>query len=186
MKLIRPVFLLSTLCLAAVTLSGCSGAKRALGMEKVAPDEFTVVTKAPLVVPPDYSLRPPQPGKSSPNYIKPDGRAQMALFGRNGDGAADANFSGGEVTLLEITGGAKADSSIRQIINLETASLVEKSESLTDQIIFWQDQPLPGQTVDAAAEADRLRQNAAAGKPANDGSVPTTDQRRKAPLEDLF
>ncbi|MEQ1890052.1 MAG: DUF3035 domain-containing protein, partial [Alphaproteobacteria bacterium] len=39
-------------CVAAGGLSGCTGAKRAFGMEKVTPDEFTVVTKAPLVLPP--------------------------------------------------------------------------------------------------------------------------------------
>ena len=51
---------------AAVGLAGCSSTRQALGMTKVTPDEFRVVTKAPLVVPPDYSLRPPAPGEPQP------------------------------------------------------------------------------------------------------------------------
>ena len=183
---VRPFILFTALALAAISVTGCSGAKRALGIEKVAPDEFTVVTKAPLVVPPDYSLRPPQPGRGSPVYVEPGGRAQQALFGRNGTEVAGSGFTGGEATLLQITGGAKADPNIRQIIDMETASLIEKSESLTDQIIFWQDQPQPGQTIDAVGESQRLRENAAAGKPANEGDVPVNENRKKAPLEDLF
>ena len=43
----------------ALGLGGCQSASKALGMNKVTPDEFRVVTKAPLIVPPDFSLRPP-------------------------------------------------------------------------------------------------------------------------------
>ena len=43
--------------IAAAGLAGCQSASQALGMTKVTPDEFRVVTKAPLVVPPDYALR---------------------------------------------------------------------------------------------------------------------------------
>ena len=184
MKLGKAAILISAGAAMAVGLSACSNAKRALGVEKISPDEFTVVTKAPLVVPPDYSLRPPQPGKNSPAYIAPDGRAQFALFGQ--DGSRVDGFSQGETSILEITGGAKADPNIRQIVNLETASLIEKSDSFTDQIIFWQEQPLAGQAVDAPAEAERLRENAAAGKAPNEGEVPVVEERKKAPLEGLF
>ena len=43
-------------------LAGCEGIRDQLGFNKKAPDEFTVVKKAPLVLPPDFSLRPPAPG----------------------------------------------------------------------------------------------------------------------------
>ena len=51
---------------AAIALSGCTSAQKALGMSKVVPDEFRVVSKAPLAVPPDYALRPPAPGEPRP------------------------------------------------------------------------------------------------------------------------
>ena len=48
--------LLAGLLLGAMGLEGCSSTSRALGLAKVTPDEFRVVTKAPLILPPDYSL----------------------------------------------------------------------------------------------------------------------------------
>ncbi len=51
-------------------------------MNKVTPDEFRVVTKAPLVVPPDYALRPPAPGKPRPQELQPESVARNALLGQ--------------------------------------------------------------------------------------------------------
>ena len=48
---------------------------------KQPPDEFAVLTKAPLVVPPDYNLRPPKPGAAPTNQTDPTDSAQSALFG---------------------------------------------------------------------------------------------------------
>jgi hypothetical protein len=61
---------------AATTLAGCQSASKALGMSKVVPDEFRVVTKAPLVVPPDYALRPPAPGEPRPQELQPESAAR--------------------------------------------------------------------------------------------------------------
>ena len=41
--------------------------KSTFGLNKRAPDEFAVPTRAPLSLPPDYSLRPPEPGAPRPN-----------------------------------------------------------------------------------------------------------------------
>ena len=47
-----------------ILLAGCSGDKltRTFGLTRDAPDEYTVTTRAPLSMPPDYNLRPPRPG----------------------------------------------------------------------------------------------------------------------------
>ena len=51
------------LCLAcAFLISGCSDLKKAIGLERSTPDEFAVESRAPLTMPPDFNLRPPQPG----------------------------------------------------------------------------------------------------------------------------
>jgi len=50
----------------AVSLAGCQQTRQALGLEKTAPDEFQVVARAPLSLPPDYNLLPPQPGVARP------------------------------------------------------------------------------------------------------------------------
>ena len=49
---------------AGASMSGCTAIRRNLA--PVTPDEFRVVSRAPLVVPPDYALRPPAPGEPFP------------------------------------------------------------------------------------------------------------------------
>src|SRR5512146_1024730 len=76
--------------LAAFGLAGCQSTEQALGMTKVVPDEFRVVTKAPLVVPPDYALRPPAPGQPRPQELQPESAARLALLGqREGEVRSD-------------------------------------------------------------------------------------------------
>ena len=55
---------IGVLALILPAMAACS----ALG-GKNPPDEFAITTKAPLVVPPDYALRPPKPGESRPQEL---------------------------------------------------------------------------------------------------------------------
>jgi hypothetical protein len=71
---------------AVFVLSGCTGAREALGLTKSAPDEFQVVTRAPLSMPPDFELRAPQPGAPRPQELSARDQAESAIFG----GAEDA------------------------------------------------------------------------------------------------
>jgi Protein of unknown function (DUF3035) len=50
---------LAALSAATLTLGGCDSVRRTLGMERSVPDETAVAMNRPLVMPPDYSLRPP-------------------------------------------------------------------------------------------------------------------------------
>ena len=49
-----------------LALGGCEETRRVLGYDKSTPDEFRIVSRAPLSLPPDYNLRPPQPGAVRP------------------------------------------------------------------------------------------------------------------------
>jgi hypothetical protein len=42
-----------------LALTGCDTVRKSLGMERTIPDETVVATNRPLVLPPDYNLRPP-------------------------------------------------------------------------------------------------------------------------------
>lgn len=49
-------------------LSACGGGdtvQEALGYEQTGPDEMAVIKRPPLIVPPDYNLRPPKPGEQT-------------------------------------------------------------------------------------------------------------------------
>ena len=62
MKLLKLVLALG---LCAGALSACDSIRKVAGLNKKSPDEFAVTTKAPLVIPPDFNLRPPMPGAVS-------------------------------------------------------------------------------------------------------------------------
>ncbi len=48
---------------------------------RIRPDEFAVSRQAPLVVPPDFSLAPPNPGAPRPQDVDSSKQALDALFG---------------------------------------------------------------------------------------------------------
>ncbi|MES2033198.1 MAG: DUF3035 domain-containing protein [Pseudomonadota bacterium] len=151
--------------MAAAGLGGCQSTAKALGVAKVTPDEFRVVTKAPLVVPPDYSLRPPAPGEPRPQELQPESAARAALIGQ----AAATQRSDGERLLVARSGADKSDPLIRYVVDDEFGDLAHKDKTFADRVMFWRkDQPAGTQVaasdgasapiaVDAAAEEARLR-----------------------------
>ena len=113
------------------------------------PDEFRVVTIAPLTVPPEYSLRPPAPGQLRPEDIFPDQQARRALFG---DFSSD-NASRGEIILAARAGGADANPNVRALIDGETAAVVRKNEGFADRLMFWRPDSVAS-AADGAAPID--------------------------------
>jgi hypothetical protein len=166
-KLLQPLSLVALLA-ATATVSGCGGVRQAIGVEKVAPDEFKVVTQAPLTVPPDYQLRPPRPGDPRPQELRPDAAARAAVFGQDvGVGA-----SPGEQNLIAQAGATAVDPSIRAQVDLEAGGVVRKSETMADQLAKAQ-QALP---ADATAEERRLAEEEAARRAT--GGAPVVIERR--------
>jgi DUF3035 family protein len=107
---------------AGLMLTGCTAFRTAIGATKNPPDEFTVVTKAPLVIPPDFNLRPPQPGAAARNEPDPDGLARDALFPQNGANQAaalGAEYSEGEKFLLTRTNALQVDPNIRRRVTTD-------------------------------------------------------------------
>ena len=132
---------------AAVSLAGCGSTGRALGFGKQVPDEFRVVSKAPLVVPPDYALRPPAPGEPRPQELQPESQARLALLGQQ----AAVNRSQGESLLVARAGGAHADPLIRYVVDDEYGSLAHKDRGFADKVIFWRKATTPSAGAKAAA-----------------------------------
>lgn len=175
-----------------MALASCGEETRqAFGLDRRVPDEFAVVSRAPLSMPPDYGLRPPQPGVPRPQEGTPRDRAAQAVFGVDAEPAtytpADPDsVTPGEGALLRQAGADQVDPNIRQIVNRETTQLAEEEDSFIQRLLFWQD-PLPaGVVVDAQAESARLATAAATGTPLTEGEVPVIERRERAPLEGLF
>jgi Xaa-Pro aminopeptidase len=159
------------LLLAPLVLGGCTDLKRALGMEKVVPDEFAVVKAAPLALPPDFSLRPPRPGAAPTQEVSPTEQARQTIFRASDQQAAtlpDADkLSTGENQLLRQAGAAAAPRDIRDTVNREAMqSAAPVDESFASKLLFWRTpEKKLGPTdrvIDPAQEAQRLKGSAAA------------------------
>ncbi len=176
-----------------LALSACEGVREQLGMTKQSPDEFRVISRAPLSLPPDFTLRPPEPGIPRPQEGTATQQARKAIFRLeqpktqplNEQAKADGR-SLGELSLLKAAGADKIDPGIRRAIDLETQQLNLESEDFIDALVFWREKEIPGRVVDATAETKRLRENAALGKAVTAGKTPTIERKSKALLEGLF
>lgn len=176
-------FLLAGLA-ALPVLGGCDTVRDTFGTARQAPNEFEVVTRAPLTVPPDFQLRPPEPGAPRPQEQRPRDAAQTALTGAAP--APVAGRSAGETALLRAAKAENADSSIRQVINTEYTQLAEKDESFVDRLIFWQKQPPPGDVIDPSKEQARIREKVAGGETVTGQGTPSMVRRKRAILEGIF
>ena len=182
------VFLVSaTLLVGSLALSACSNASRTLGLDPAPPDEFTVVSKAPLTIPPDFNLRPPQPGAARPQEQNPTTRAQAALVG-DAQARASTPATPGEAALLQVARAQDANPDIRQVLNTETTQLAERDGGFVDRLL---DRVRPAQDADevvnAADEERRLRQQgAAANTSASEQETPVIRRKSRSILSGVF
>ena len=165
---------------ALVSLGACSSAKEQLGLVKTSPDEFAVVKRAPLSMPPDYSLRPPRPGAPRPQEQSPEQEARQTVFGSNSDGtgeAAPVAYTGDDAAFLNKAGAANADPAIRGKVDSETATLNEKERPVIKRVLGLKgSEHAPANVVDAKEEAARLEKNKEQGKPVTAGETPSLEQ----------
>jgi hypothetical protein len=145
--LAKPAALAAALA-ATAAAGGCNSMGQALGVNKAAPDEFRVVTRAPLVLPPDYSLRPPRPGEPRPQELQPNEEARQALFSR--DLGRDA--SQGEVNLVRRAGAETTDASIRDTVDFEGANIVHRDQTFSDRVMQYQGSAADASNTNVTAE----------------------------------
>jgi hypothetical protein len=116
------------------------------------PDEFRVVRKAPLTVPPEYNLRPPSPGSARPQELSPEAQARVAVFGVDFGQTA----SEGEKLLIKQAGGDAVDRTVRSQVDFDNAQILRKNRSFADTILNWGGAPSEP-VLDPAAEAERIK-----------------------------
>ena len=105
---------------ASSIILGCTQTTKALGIKKNAPNEFNILTKAPLVVPPEYNLRPPQIGTSSSENNYSQESAREALLGN----IDEVEPTRGEVVLMSKAGVGSANPEIR--LEIDGSNSVER------------------------------------------------------------
>jgi hypothetical protein len=182
LRITSPVLLAGSLLL----LAGCDTDKlsRTFGLTRDSPDEYTVTTRAPLSMPPEYSLRPPQPGASRPQEQTERQQAEEALAPQLTLGAqAPGSVSQGQTALTQQAGPA-ASSDIRRRVDQDAQS--DNDSGFIDKLLYWRKPDPQGAQVDAQKESQRLKQNAALGESPSVGETPIIQPRKKGWFSGLF
>lgn len=125
-------------------LSGCS---RGI-FSKFSPDEFAVSGRSPLVLPPDYEMRPPLP-EGQKDYSKKDVMAKKALMG------IDVSRPESDQTEAEKSLISKASS---KDVSSDGFAAKQKDDALVSEIGEVTGEEISGydETLDAEKEAKRL------------------------------
>ncbi|WP_340109653.1 DUF3035 domain-containing protein [Pikeienuella sp. HZG-20] len=150
---------------AAAVLGGCTISSsdgggsigEQLGLVPGTPDAFMIIARAPLEIPPDFTLPTPQPGAVSPRDPDPLAEAEQTLFGQQ-EPAPTATASAGEQALLA-GAGANVDNSAART-ELESRAAPERRYGLTS-VLGYKIPAGPNDrnyTVEALEENERLRQ----------------------------
>ncbi len=192
----RKMLRLGSVAALILALGACGqfeGIKKQFGLTKQSPDEFRVVSHAPLTLPPDFTLRPPEPGLPRPQEGTATERARKAIFrvdepkikSLDLTAAADGR-SLGELSLLRAAGVDRADPKIRLLVDRETYAINAESDGFVERLIFWREKEIPGVIVNASEESRRLRENAALGKSVTSGETPTIKRKSEALFEGIF
>jgi hypothetical protein len=197
--------MLVLLSVSALSLAACGDStKRALGLERTAPDEFAIVPRAPLSQPPDFKLRPPRPGAEDLTTLSTREQARQAVFRGDDDTRNRAGTSGnagptiqaaprgavtsntaGESALLSRARATETNPLIRAQVDRESSVLVEENENFVRSLLGLK-QDSPAAVVDAPAEARRLREAQALGVPPSEGGQTPTIERTNNSLLKIF
>ena len=170
----------------AMLLSGCQSIREATGAAKTPPDEFTVLTKSPLVIPPDFNLRPPQPGIASRNDPDADETGANLNLPQGATTAAGlgATYSDGEKLLLTKTNALSVDPNIRKTITTDVG-LEDQGPGFAQKVLFQgADPPKPAATngtAGATAPAATAPAAAPAANPPATAAAPAMRAAAPAP-----
>lgn len=161
---IHSLKMVTLLGVAAASLSACSDFRRAIGTEKSSPDEFAVVVRAPLSLPPDFTLRPQGPDDETAAAAPLATEVAENIFDqrRRELTGYDELFQLGSI-----------DDDIRNIVDEETAG-IRFERRLPVQILFGGLADV-GPVLNQIEEDARLRKNRASDLPLNQGASPAID-----------
>jgi len=163
MKVNRFLLLFGSLSM-LVALSACSDYRRVIGTEKSTPDEFQVVIRPPLSMPPEFSARPDQDAVDLIVDDKTSLNLMRKIFEQR-EVQSDNYNDFFQLSLIE--------DDVRQKVDEETAGIIFERR-LPINVIFG-GLPDVGPILDQIAEDRRLRTNRLQQKALNEGATPAFD-----------
>jgi len=162
---------LALLGLLAGTVIGCSDFRRAIGEEKSSPDEFEVVVRPPLSLPPGFSDRPEDiRAQEEKAVVATDSKSQaQSILGTSLDANIDASATG----YGQIFDFASIPENIRETVDEETYG-IQFERRLPLERLFG-DLPDIGPVLDKMAEDQRIRKNRQEGLLPTEGDTIAID-----------
>ena len=158
-KKLFTILIASTLCLTA-----CEGLKDTLGLTRKTPDEFAVVTRAPLQIPANLNqlntLPTPQIGAPRPQETDPRLAAKQAIGVNTNAPTAPSNAE--QSLLSKVNAG---DQNIRGIVDHEAANAGASQRPVIKRIFGKADSEPAATIVDPAKEKERLLKKSTAATP---------------------
>ena len=173
-------------------LSGCESFRKTLGIDRDPPDEFAVMARAPLSVPPGFDQLPP-PGETpagmnpeEDTYGALDPRPQEAgisqaleeklLKGdkRTASGATGAGARKFRALVREqLPPDTRELSDVRAQIDSETHIKAQARPEWVKKLMFWKEPTQPGQeeALDPVAEDQRLKKTSASSEATDKSSA---------------
>jgi len=158
---------------ASLVLTGCSSFDEAIGKAKSSPDEFQVVVRPPLTLPPNFSLRP---GDEETEAASPIGTDAVSVSSKVLTNAAEGDASSFDA----LFGTDQAEEDIRRKVDEETLG-VQLERRLPVDIIFG-GQPNVGPNLSASQEAARIRKALETGESVTSTPTPAIDPVNQTPV----
>lgn len=163
---------MTCLLLAGIGLvtSGCTGFRKAIGEEKSSPDEFEVVVRPPLSLPPNFFASASQLTENAPTSSTTDSpidahSVAAATLGSIEGQAADS--------FEQIFDFAAVPGNIRELVDEETYG-IQFEKRIPLQMLFG-GLPDVGPVLDKFAEDQRLRRLLREGQSPTEGGTPAVD-----------
>lgn len=151
-----------------------------LGSKPPAPDEFQVLARKPLRMPPSAALPEPRPGEPSPLEPDPNRDAVVALLGTDvgPPPPSGPGRSQGEAALLSAADASASNTEIRQTLALESQEGYSNEPYEPPSIfeLFGVYEAPPEDVIDAAAESRRLQSEGVAAAPIDPADRPVLEE----------
>ena len=157
------------ICGAGLALGGCSDFRKAIGDEKSSPDEFEVVVRPPLSLPPSFSASSEELVGAS-RVVSEESGSDARSVAAASLGSAEGNAEAGYESLFDF---ASVPANIRETVDEETYG-IRFERRIPLQILFG-GLPDIGPVLDKFAEDQRLRQTLRKGQSATEGGTPARD-----------
>ena len=162
---------ISVLGLLLTTLSSCSDFRKAVGKEKVIPDEFSIALSPSLLIPPGYKI---DPKSIKNNDLKKEENEFSFIKEIKIKDNKEAN------SFNELFSSKNIPKDIRKIVDEETLGVSLSDRSGLD--VLFGNIPKTGVVIDTKKEALRIKKNKLLKKTINSNPSPAIDINSRKPV----